>query len=513
MSLKSLRARSNNVAALLVLSAGCSGGSGASSDALVTAPTPVPASGVSAPAASQRIVLRAYDSNGIRIPWSTFRAIEENRKGAGADNDTIVDLANLQVRSKSPLSSSDGSANGDPSLAIPADGQALTLAWPTRDGYSTLVVSLPTAAGTYVFNRLVARQIVRDLDTARAARPWYVEQPEYLAAAALAHAKLEQAASAQTEAQVGATSAEATDAAIHAQLLLLSQSGLQYAAAHRDGSIPIQWGVTFDEISGGQTDLQSVAALVAPRPTDGWIRIVFDRDQAASYYADEIARAHALGLRVLGEILDSYEMKYFDQSAWQERVRSYVSALPNVDEWEIGNEVNGNWLGAGVAEKVAYAADYVKRTTKTRTLLTLYWQLGEDDPSHAMFNWSATNLPDSVRTNIDDVGISLYPENAPMGSAFDRVMTELHATFPTQRVMITELDYWSVDTGRTWWWGSQSDPMGAGRIAVATLYQSAVLSYPYSGGGMFWWYYLEEAKQNTMLWNTLLTLHRQGSGT
>jgi len=352
---------------------------------------------------------------------------------------------------------------------------------------------------------LAAKQVLADLDAARAARPWYTPSSAFLAALTTAQAAVASAASATVESQQGAWGAKGLDAAVHAQVLLFSEAGVQYARAHSaSGSA---WGVTFDNISGGADALQTVAQLYG---RDGWVRIVFDRSQPASAYVDEIAAAHAAGLRVVGELLDSLYMASISDAGWQQRVASYVSTLPDVDEWEVGNEVNGNWLGNGVAAKIAYAANFVKQHTRARTLLTLYWQLGEDDAAHSMFTWAAANLGPAA-ASIDDIGISLYPENNPMGSSFDRVMRTLHAQFPGQRLMITELGYWSRDLGHTWWWGSQSDPYGAGRLAVAGLYQSAVFGFPYSGGGTFWWYYLQEMTPGSALWQNMHDLHASAS--
>jgi hypothetical protein len=289
---------------------------------------------------------------------------------------------------------------------------------------------------------------------------------------------------------------------------LLAEYGVQYAAANRATFRP-QWGVTFDDVSGGATDLGTVRDLVGGDTRDGWVRIVFDASQPASYYRSEVDAAHAAGLHVVGQILDSSDMSSQSLSAWQARVDSYVTTLPTVDEWEVGNEVNGNWLGSDVPAKIAYAASYVKAHTKARTLLTLYWQLGEDDAAHSMFTWLRANLPASTMSTIDDLGMSMYPEDHPMGVAFDRVMSTLHALQPQQRIMVTELGYWSADLGHTWWWGSSTDPTGVGRQRVASLYQSAVLGYSYSGGGAYWWYYLTEALPKNQLWSTLATLHQR----
>jgi len=101
-----------------------------------------------------------------------------------------------------------------------------------------------------------------------------------------------------------------------------------------------------------------------------------------------------------------------------------------------------------------------------------------------------------------------------MGAAFNRVVNTLHATFPNQRILISELGYVTVgsdDQGSTWWWGSPTDhtATGAGAVAVASLYQSAVMSFPFSGGGTYWWYYDEVVFPNNPLWNAFSSVYKK----
>ncbi|MGC2362540.1 MAG: hypothetical protein WA428_09495, partial [Candidatus Cybelea sp.] len=145
-----------------------------------------------------------------------------------------------------------------------------------------------------------------------------------------------------------------------------------------------------------------------------------------------------------------------------------------------------------------FASKYVKEHSHARVLVTLYWELGTGRAANAIFNWAQTNMT-SIAPYVDDIGISLYPRQNPMGEPFDRVVSALHAAFPQQRIMITELDY---DAGRGWWWGSQ-DSIARGRVAVAAAYQSAIMGYAYSGGGTFWWYFVEEVMPDDALYRTL----------
>lgn len=128
-----------------------------------------------------------------------------------------------------------------------------------------------------------------------------------------------------------------------------------------------------------------------------------------------------------------------------------------------------------------------------------------------MFEWASQNLSSELLRDIDDIGISLYPEDHPMGLATARVFKTLHARFPAQRLLISELGYWSPDLGHTWWWGSRSHPKERGRVAVASLYQSAILGYPFSGGGTYWWYYRQEALRPTPLRRKFAELHARAT--
>jgi hypothetical protein len=455
------------------------------------------------------VTFHVFDAAGGRVGWASFRRIQGNGAGPEGVNDMLLDPATLTVLRPHPLRAT-GGAGGDPGFDLPAQPVTLSLAWPTADGYSTLLIDVDTA-GVYNFNLLAADQVVAAVDAARAARPSYRPSRAFADSSQAAHARLAAAHGTANEGAQGAEAVAALDHAVHAFTTLLAEYGQQYAAAHRAAFRP-QWGVTFDSISGGNGDLATVRDLVGGDRQDGWVRIVFDLSQRPSSYADEVAAAHGLGLHVVGLFLDSSDMKSVSVGEWQTRVSSYVGGLPSVDEWEVGNEVNGNWLGSDVAAKVAFAAAYVKSHTGARTLLTLYWQLGEDDATHSMFSWLRANVGPETMAKVDDIGISLYPEEHPMGVAFDRAITALHAAAPAQRVMVSELGYWSPDLGHTWTWGPAADPEGAGRRQVAALYQSAIMGYSYSGGGAFWWYYLAEALPKNQLWSTLAAVHASVAG-
>ncbi|MBV8857805.1 MAG: hypothetical protein JOZ02_12800 [Acidobacteria bacterium] len=551
-------------------------------------------------AQTEGIIFQVFEKKDSPLKWKDFRKRQENEAGKKGDNEALLDPSNLTTllnREGEPYGLY--SLDGLPTVDWPPDKAGakvtLILAWPSAVGYSNLLLDLrdPSVEGNYpssdvpiytdrgshrysvIFNLLVAHRTLESLDAAIARRadpPYslpYAPSPAFRMAYASARRSLREALVHGLKDSVrGQLGQESFEAAAKATLIMLEEYGVQFARARRPSFAP-QWGVTFEgEIQqpggapaevNGQT-FQSVSRLVDCSRDDGWVRLVFDRNKSPDYYKPAIKWAHDNGLKVLGELLDSYSMCCTSKEQWEAHVRTYVCAFSHggkkpdeeVDEWEVGNEVNGEWLVvkqekvkksgescdrctgyAGRADYIAYAADYVKKHSGKRTLLTLYWQVAEDKPSSSMFNWvrdvlipASTGEGTSVKDLIDDVGISLYPDKTPMGLAFDRVFTTLREKYFSrdgQRVMVTELGYWPADLTEEdyehiWRWGGadlkqKDERVRQGvRAGVAKLYQSAALGYPYSGGGAYWWYYLQEATPDARytdneLWRALHSVH------
>src|SRR5690606_24795448 len=101
------------------------------------------------------------------------------------------------------------------------------------------------------------------------------------------------------------------------------------------------WGVTVADPYALDATVDALRSLPA-RPT---ARIVFDEGVPAATYADVVPAIHAVA-DVMGEILDSQFVADIGVDAYRARTREYVAALgPSVDIWEVGNEINGEWLG------------------------------------------------------------------------------------------------------------------------------------------------------------------------
>lgn len=434
------------------------------------------------------LTFRAFGPDGAELDYDAFTAIRTNGHGDEAINDALLDPATLVVEQIAPLYD-DGT--GVITLDRPAGAVALAVAWPTSAGYSNVIVDLPPP-GEHLFNLVAARQLVADA----AAGPSPDGPPpaawgEAVTAATEALATAESLASADP-----AAAAAAADRALESAVTAL----LLPRHARRSGTELLK-GVTLDRIELDPAIWPTIAAQAGDR--EPWVRLVFDPDRGPADYRPAVDAAHAAGLAVLGQFLDSSAMAEVSLAEFEQRVADFLAEFPDIEAWEVGNEINGTWLGPDAAAKAAAAARAVKAGTTARTMLTLYWQLGEDTAEGAMFNWIADHVDATLLADLDDVAVSMWVEEHPMGAAFDRVFTTLAARFPEQRLLVGELGYGNDDLVNLWWWGDPDDPTGAARRAVAADYLALALDRPFLAGGGFWWYYATDAFPVNALWDVL----------
>jgi hypothetical protein len=132
----------------------------------------------------------------------------------------------------------------------------------------------------------------------------------------------------------------------------------------------ILYGITIDGIEPLKEIVDSISSL-AQRPTT---RVVFDEWVPAFEYTHALDLLHPKSF-IMGGILDSYYVNQYSVSAYSQRVKEYLDAHNDkVDIWEIGNEVNGEWLGnpSHVVKKIEDAYRQVK-ARNAKTALTLYY--------------------------------------------------------------------------------------------------------------------------------------------
>jgi len=247
------------------------------------------------------------------------------------------------------------------------------------------------------------------------------------------------------------------------------------------------YGVTVDTVENIDETIESLKHLTKP-PT---VRIVFDEGMMPGNYRPSLVQLqpHAF---IMGEILDSSAVKEYTASGYVERTKNYFEVLKDVvDIWEIGNEINGEWLGD--AQSVSNAAIDSYKFVKLNggvTALTLYYNQGcYTNPDNEMFRWVDTNLPEEVRNGLDYVWISYYEEDCnDLKPDWHQVFKDLAAVFPHSKVGFGEVGTKNV----------------ADKAAYLSRYYGFRPSLPQYVGGGFWWYYLNDMVPYTKpLWSAL----------
>lgn len=252
---------------------------------------------------------------------------------------------------------------------------------------------------------------------------------------------------------------------------------------------PRVWGVTVDDPWNSAATADALARL--PRAMTA--RVVFDEGVAASDYRDPV-RTIGAAAPVMGELLDSFYVKGVTAAQYQARAREYVSTLgPLVSIWEIGNEVNGEWLGdaTDVVAKLLAAHAEVK-AAGGKTALTLYYNDGcWARPENEMFAWVDANLPASLR-DVDYVWVSYYEDDCNgLEPDWNAVFRRLAAEFPSSALGFGECG--TTDPSR--------------KAALLASYYGMQVDAPRFVGGYFWWYFSEDMVPATRpLWTTLRDL-------
>ncbi len=247
------------------------------------------------------------------------------------------------------------------------------------------------------------------------------------------------------------------------------------------------YGITLDSIGGLTATLDAIGSL-GKKPIT---RVVFDEWQPATLYLNAVRKIYEKSF-VMGELLDSYYVSQYSLAQYKARTTEYLNVMGDkIDIWEIGNEINGEWLGytPRVVAKMAAAYDIVKAKSQ-RTALTLYYNPDcWAKPSNEMFLWAATNIPSRMKTGLDYVLVSYYEEDCNNYQPnWPLVMSKLATMFPNSKVGVGEC-------------GTRNEQKKAELIK---RYYSLNLSLPSFIGGYFWWYFKGDMVPKTKpLWSVL----------
>ena len=246
------------------------------------------------------------------------------------------------------------------------------------------------------------------------------------------------------------------------------------------------YGLTVDDISNLK-GIDTALARLCKKPTT---RIVFDEFVAATYYTAAVNDIHKFSF-IMGEILDSYYMNQYTLAQYQSRVTEYLNAFGNtLDIWEVGNEVNGEWLGtiSSVVTKIDSAYYMIKRANK-KTELTLYYNKNcWSNSKNEMFYWVNTNLPANIRNGLDYVLVSYYEDDCNNYQPnWQQVFDSLHVLFPNSKLGM----------------GECGSSIANNKTPYINRYYKMNITTPKYVGGYFWWYFYEDCIPYTnALWTT-----------
>ena len=241
------------------------------------------------------------------------------------------------------------------------------------------------------------------------------------------------------------------------------------------------FGITIDGIN----NINNIATSIARHSHKITTRIVFDEWIPATDYAAAVNKLDTV-TGIMGELLDSYYVKDYSVAQYKARTDEYMSALGSkVDIWEIGNEVNGEWLGPAdsVKAKINYAYDKA-RQLQYKSAITLYYNKDcWENPANEMFRWVNNNISADMKNNINYVFVSYYEDDCNnLQPNWQRVFDSLHVIFPNSMLGIGEC-------------GTNNDLR---KKDYMYRYYTMRVTTPGFIGGYFWWYY----RQDCVPWNT-----------
>lgn len=247
------------------------------------------------------------------------------------------------------------------------------------------------------------------------------------------------------------------------------------------------YGVTITSILRLPETVESLSKL----PYKPTTRIVFDEWMEPEYYNSAVFEINKVSY-IMGELLDSYAFDDYDLKEYKKRVSSYLNYYPEkVDIWEIGNEVNGEWLGntKSVMQKINAGFDLVE-AKKQKTAITFFYNIGcTEDPDNEMFKWIQTNISKKMRTGLDYVFISYYDDQCNMGEPdWNQVFDILHAMFPNAKLGIGECG---------------AHDKGNAETTIKKYYGMSVSNQSFVGG-FFWWFFKRDCVPYTKpIWKVL----------
>ncbi|RPI17620.1 MAG: T9SS C-terminal target domain-containing protein [Ignavibacteriae bacterium] len=267
------------------------------------------------------------------------------------------------------------------------------------------------------------------------------------------------------------------------------------------------WGVTLDDVDTNLIAKKEALSHFIKKPTT---RVVFDEWRPANTYINAVQQLHQVSY-IMGDILDSEPFYLYNHQQFTDRIIEYVTQTglqENVDIWEIGNEVNGEWLGS-IPEVIAKLETAYQQTKilRNKTISFTFYYNHEcwENPNNEMFHWIDNYfLPSRIdEKNIDYIFVAYYEDDCNNYQPnWVNVFRELHSRFPNSVIGIGECG---------------TNIQGNINPYISKYYQQPFILDNISAnvqGGVFWWYFIRDCipYQNNPRWNIINNLMKGISG-
>ena len=397
--------------------------------------------------------------------------------------------------------------------------QGLMVHWNTvNTGYSSFLLDNGGKgfqhSETYIFNEQLAYDAKRQFEKALANKPKYSPSDIFSSLNNKISSCFKRLSLASTDSLKGKTGQECIDLLAQGMTVLLREYGIM--RAHELSDTSARWGVTIEpdfelSLKEEYKKIDDLKGLFHEKHR--WARIIMhgnedksEKQTTLSSVSGILSYAIDSDVKIMGQLFDSTDQAKIPLQQFKKLVDRAISypGFEKFSAWEVGNEVNGGWLGNEMTEKIEYASQKVKSLYPDKTVcLTFYWYSMQDSMQTSLFNWIDNHITQTIRDNIDCVTLSIYVDQQPLGFLWDMVMSKLSETFPDKEVMVGELAFTDPGIEEFFREGpAHLTDEEAAKIYVVNRYASAFAT-PAAIGGGFWWYYDSEMVGRQPLWHTL----------
>jgi hypothetical protein len=251
--------------------------------------------------------------------------------------------------------------------------------------------------------------------------------------------------------------------------------------------------------SVGHSGANWVRLVFAPNPRD----LTYANPASFNEYDAIVKTLKKRRLKILGGVLDTAQWpRTLTPEIYAARAKALASHYrDDVDAWEVGSEINGDWLGGARAPLTSdqvfriYAAGAAAARAaapKAELVATLYWwEETAPDRAHSLSGWLANYVPKGFGRDVDLVGLDVFPEDNPAGLGLERAFDELSSALPENKIFLSSFGYVEEDKLKGYWWLTPDDVDGA-RKDLLLLYTAGSCAMTRSVCGGFWWQTLDQ---------------------